>query len=737
MPLVPYPSNSFEDFFHSLDQEAEPKPHKGQKLLTVNSEEELLCIHQQSDATHIIISDQLDRIGRSAFEGFTQLRQVSIPNSITSVFEHAFAYCGSLSDIFLPDSVERIGNGAFTFCTSLASVRLPVGVTCICDQTFRGCTSLKEIFLPPSVQYIGDGAFLGCENLEAVYGGKGLIAIDADAFLGCKKLRHFPLHSGVCSIADTAFSDTPFCLPATYFSSKSPRASYGRSVIVPDGVRTIGAFAFSPRKVPASITLPDSVRNISREAFVNRDDLNSGGYDGVVTQDMIDRLPRRMNLPAGYLRQQTPYDWHMALTLCDTVWKDAVTSDDYEAIALYSGDPEVRYLVSLRLVYWSAFPPRKMMALPRENISHLEHLAEFICMFYPSMSLHDNGIEDIVKALYQEALDRGAAEAARLLERYCLYPELFGNDDGTTGLYEYSVSPFEAEKILGFSALFSGVYIGENDLHFTDGSRVPRSYIRVIFAEFVRPSVLEMLMSHRSNRIAGIALKLLRTLIRQIREEEWISFLRANREDTDVLRLLCFSADGDTLFALYDQYHTELADAEPYERVSRLSELYEAVGQNDSLKAQKISEWLAQEIRSAQEVMLPSIITQADNADTPIITEEPFDDADRWRMLNELEEVECNEPQDEPVCDDDGWGDLFSGTESDPFADFGRFADFDEYTEALFDQLDGEDPDEYEDDDDEEWDEYESDCIGDYEADDDEEPEPSCQLIEDDWDDWE
>ncbi len=715
MPLVPYHSNTFEELFRSPDQKTELKLQDGKKILTLYSEEDRRNIRQYTDATHIFITDKFNHIGGYLFAGFSQLRQISIPNSVTFIKEKAFSHCESLTDVFLPDSIEWIGCKAFACCTSLASVRLPVGITEISNEAFRGCVSLKEIFLPPSVQCIEEDAFAGCVNLEAVYGGEGLIEIEADAFCGCKKLRHFPLHSGVCSVADTAFSGTPFCLPATYFGSRSPRASYGRSVVVPDGVRTIGACAFSTRKAPTSVTLPDSVRNISRDAFVDGDYIECCGYCGLITEDMIERMPRRMNMPAGYLRQQTPYDWHMALALCDTVWKDAVTNDDYEAMALYSGDPEVRYLVSLRLEDYPCLPLRKMMALPRENISHLERLAEFVCLFYPSLTFHDGGIVDNVKALYREALDRGADDAARLLERYCLYPELFGNDDGTTGVYEYSVSPFEAEKLLGFSALFSDVYIGENDLHFADGSRVPRSYLRVIFAEFVRPSVLAMLTPYRANRIRGIAVSLLRMAIQQIREDEWIGFLKANRKDHNVLRLLCFCADGDTLFELYDAFRTELADVGKHTRLSRLSALYDAFCLNESHEAQKIREWLAKDIEQAQDDSFEEV--PIDGAPAP--SEEPWDDADRWRMLNELEEVGYDEPQNESACDNEGWGELFCGTEGDPFAAFGGFADFDENTEDLLDQLDEEEWDEYEDEYDEDWDEYESDCIGDYEAGDD------------------
>ena len=323
-----------------------------------------------------------------------------------------------------------------------------------------------------------------------------------------------------------------------------------KEIFLPPSVQCIEEDAFAGCVNLEAVYGGEGLIKIEADAFVDRDYIKCYGYCGFITEDMIERMPRRMNMPAGYLRQQTPYDWHMALALCDTVWKDAVTNDDYEAMALYSGDPEVRYLVSLRLEDYPCLPLRKMMALPRENISHLERLAEFVCLFYPSLTLHDDGIVDNVKALYREALDRGADDA------FCL---------------------------------------------------------------------------------------------------------------------------------------------------------------NESHEAQKIREWLAKDIEQAQDDSFEEVPT--DGAPAP--SEEPWDDADRWRMLNELEEAGYDEPQNESACNNEGWGELFCGTEGDPFAAFGGFADFDENTEDLLDQLNEEEWDEYEDDYDEDWDEYESDCIGDYEAGDD------------------
>ncbi|MGN1348611.1 MAG: leucine-rich repeat domain-containing protein, partial [Acutalibacteraceae bacterium] len=52
-------------------------------------------------------------IGDGAFQSWTDLKSVTIPDSVTSIGECAFDSCESLTSITIPDSVTSIGEGAF------------------------------------------------------------------------------------------------------------------------------------------------------------------------------------------------------------------------------------------------------------------------------------------------------------------------------------------------------------------------------------------------------------------------------------------------------------------------------------------------------------------------------------------------------------------------------------------------------------------------------------------------
>lgn len=65
--------------------------------------------------------------------------------SVTSIGEHAFSACKSLTSITIPDSVTSIGKSALSSCDSLTSITIPNSVTSIGKNAFKYCDSLKNI----------------------------------------------------------------------------------------------------------------------------------------------------------------------------------------------------------------------------------------------------------------------------------------------------------------------------------------------------------------------------------------------------------------------------------------------------------------------------------------------------------------------------------------------------------------------------------------------------------------
>ena len=93
---------------------------------------------------------------------FKEIKDLVIPNSVTSIGNFAFSGCSGLTSITIPNSVTSIGSGAFRECIGLVSVIIPNSVTSIGSTAFFGCTSLASVTIPNSVTSIGSGAFYYC-----------------------------------------------------------------------------------------------------------------------------------------------------------------------------------------------------------------------------------------------------------------------------------------------------------------------------------------------------------------------------------------------------------------------------------------------------------------------------------------------------------------------------------------------------------------------------------------------
>ena len=130
---------------------------------------------------YTIIPNTVTAIGGHAF-AYCEFESITIPEGVTSIGGAAFFECYSLKSIDIPNSVNSIQSSAFYNCSSLKSIVIPDGVTRIEDSTFSNCQSLSKLSIPNSVKTIGEWAFSSCGSLTNITIPGSVVEIENGAF---------------------------------------------------------------------------------------------------------------------------------------------------------------------------------------------------------------------------------------------------------------------------------------------------------------------------------------------------------------------------------------------------------------------------------------------------------------------------------------------------------------------------------------------------------------------------
>ena len=155
---------------------------------------------------------------------------ITIPSSVTSIEEYAFAGSRALTGIVIPSSVQTVSNNIFDGCTSIRNATFEnSAITSIGAKIFKGCSSLKEVKLPDALTSLPDGTFERCYSLSSITIPSGVTSLGDSCFFYCESLSSIEIPSGVTSIGNSCFK---------WCSSLS-------SITIPSSVTSIGRACFA------------------------------------------------------------------------------------------------------------------------------------------------------------------------------------------------------------------------------------------------------------------------------------------------------------------------------------------------------------------------------------------------------------------------------------------------------------------------------------------------------------
>lgn len=149
-------------------------------------------------------------------------------------------------------------------CFSLTEeIILPQTLKAIDEHAFSMLDAVKKIVIPDSVESIGDGAFSNCKSLECVTFGSGVRELGINPLENCKALKEIVLKDG-----NAKFVCVNNCIIET--ATKTLRFGIGGAVIPHDGsVEHIEKKAFAYMSfLGKTMIIPDSVKTIGLQAFI-------------------------------------------------------------------------------------------------------------------------------------------------------------------------------------------------------------------------------------------------------------------------------------------------------------------------------------------------------------------------------------------------------------------------------------------------------------------------------------
>ena len=217
---------------------------------------------------------EISRIESWCFDGNKEIEIIELPDTINKIGREAFNNCWNLKTVNIPFGVEVIDYKSFSN-TAIEGITIPESVTTIINSAFSGCEELKSIVIPNSVQEIGDSVFINCNSLVSIsipFTGNKL-ENPTNTYFGYI-FGDYQYNKGYSSFIPISLDKIILTNTVDIAISAFEGVKYVNEIILPEGLKTIGEYAFADCDNLRKIIMPSTLVEIKKRAFSSCNELS-------------------------------------------------------------------------------------------------------------------------------------------------------------------------------------------------------------------------------------------------------------------------------------------------------------------------------------------------------------------------------------------------------------------------------------------------------------------------------
>ena len=193
--------------------------------------------------------------------------EITEPGMLANTLSLLGVELSEIVELKLTGTMNDVDFSTIRSMSNLTSLDLgSVDVSKMHSYALKNMTKLQVVVLPNSTSCIERYAFYGCTNLTSITMGNNLELVQGGAFEDLENLKEVHI-SDIAAWCKISFQRNHGTNPLYYAEKLYLNGELITNLVIPDGVTSIGDYAFSGCEFLTSVTIPDGATSIGNYAF--------------------------------------------------------------------------------------------------------------------------------------------------------------------------------------------------------------------------------------------------------------------------------------------------------------------------------------------------------------------------------------------------------------------------------------------------------------------------------------